>query len=518
MRTRLTPRLIIRLSFAFVVAAVLIPAVPDVDLWGHTLFGGDIVHTRTIPRTDSYAFTSDVPWVNHEWLSEVCMYVAYALGGGAGLVVLRLVLLGVLLWFAWRTLRREGVAGESALVIVMVLALVTYPRTQHVRPQLFSLAMFAALVSTLLEFDRTRAIARLIPVPLLMLIWANLHGGFIVGFAPVGIWAIACALDSDASRRVRVAPAIALVAAMAATLMNPYGFGLWKFLWRTVSTNRADIDEWWSMLSAERALLVLWSTTALIAAAGIRRQERPLSLARTGLVLVLALASFRVNRLDAFFAIASFTSFGRPLSRLLASRERTGPPKDLSRAFVTATVAAAMCTAAAVLVRAQPMSNGCVDRASWMPEQDATEFVARNHLHGRMVVFFNWGEYVLWQFGHDLTISTDGRRETVYSDRQINGHLELYRGTESGLEYFHELNADYVWLPTQCPALGRLRAEGWVEIYARDRSTILARPSVVPAGGYTEPAARCYPGPRDRTSPLSGGFWGRGHSGPSSPH
>ncbi|PYQ88153.1 MAG: hypothetical protein DMG02_18620 [Acidobacteria bacterium] len=80
MRTRLTPRLIVRLSFAFVVAAVLIPAVPDVDLWGHTLFGGDIVHSRAIPAADSYAFTSDLPWVNHEWLSEVCMYAAYALG------------------------------------------------------------------------------------------------------------------------------------------------------------------------------------------------------------------------------------------------------------------------------------------------------------------------------------------------------------------------------------------------------------------------------------------------------
>ena len=507
MRTRLTPRLIVRLSFAFVVAAVLIPAVPDVDLWGHTLFGGDIVHSRTIPATDSYAFTSDLPWVNHEWLSEVCMYAAYAIGGGSGLVALRLALLGTLIWIVWRTLRREGASGESALVVVMVFALVTYPRTQHVRPQLFSLTAFAALLSTLMAFERTRAFTRLILIPLLMLLWANLHGGFIVGFVPVGIWAAAYALDRDAPVETRLAPAIALVAAVLATLINPYGVGLWKFLWRTVSTSRGDIDEWWSILSAERALLVLWTTTALVAIAGVRWQGRPLRLPRTGVVAVLALASFRVNRLDAFFAIATFMLFGEPLSRFLTKRERASPPKEWSRALITATVAAAMCTAAVVLVRAKPESNGCVDRASWLPEQDATDFVARNHLRGRMVVFFNWGEYVLWQFRHDLTISTDGRRETVYSDRQINGHLELYRGTNSGLAYFHELNADYVWLPTQSPAVARLRAEGWLEIFARDRSTILARPSLVPAGGYVKPAARCYPGPWDRSSPLSGGFW-----------
>ena len=333
MRTRLTPRLIVRLSFAFVVAALLIPAVPDVDLWGHTLFGGDIVHSRAIPAADSYAFTSDLPWVNHEWLSEVCMYAAYALGGGSGLVALRLVLLGTLLWTSWRTLRREGVSGESALVIAMVLALVTYPRTQHVRPQLFSLTMFAVLLSTLMDFDRTRAVIRLISIPLLMLLWANLHGGFIVGFVPVGIWAVLYALDQDAPVEMRLAPAIALVAAVVATLINPYGVGLWKFLWRTVSMNRRDIDEWWSILSAERALLVLWSTTALIAIAGVRWHGRPLRWPRTGLVAVLALASFRVNRLDAFFAIATIMLFGQPLSRFLTRRERTSPRKELSRAF-----------------------------------------------------------------------------------------------------------------------------------------------------------------------------------------
>jgi hypothetical protein len=46
-----------------------------------------------------------------------------------------------------------------------------------------------------------------------------------------------------------------------------------------------------------------------------------------------------------------------------------------------------------------------------------------------------------------------------------------------------------------------------VQIYARERSAILARPALVPNGGYVMPAARCYPGPRERTSPLSAGFW-----------
>src|SRR5687768_10461603 len=164
------PALIVRIAVAIVVASVLIPAAPDVDLWGHTMFGRDIVNAGALPARDHYSFTSDLPWVNHEWLSEVLMYGAFALGGGAGLCGLRLLLLGALLGIVWRTLRRDGISIERSAATIMILALVTHPRTQHVRPQLFSLVAFAALLATLTSYDRKPVAATLLPIPALMLV------------------------------------------------------------------------------------------------------------------------------------------------------------------------------------------------------------------------------------------------------------------------------------------------------------------------------------------------------------
>src|SRR5690242_18278834 len=75
---------VIRGSVLSLLLAWLARSWADPDLWGHVRFGADILQHWLRPR-DPYSFTSDIPWVNHEWLAEVVLYLAYALGGGGGL-------------------------------------------------------------------------------------------------------------------------------------------------------------------------------------------------------------------------------------------------------------------------------------------------------------------------------------------------------------------------------------------------------------------------------------------------
>jgi hypothetical protein len=498
---------IVRICAAVIVAALIIPAVPDVDLWGHTLFGGDIVRAGAIPAVDHYSFTSDRAWINHEWLSEVFMHLAYALMGGAGLGSLRLVLLALVIWIIWREVARAGATGEAALLILTILALVTYPRTQHMRPQLFSLVMFAALLWQLNAYERTRSALRLVSIPLLMLLWANLHGGFIVGFLPIGLWMAALAFEFRVrSSNVLVAAAI-LCGSVLATLLNPYGVDLWRFLFQTVGLRRDDITEWWPMYRAGTGVLTMWLVTIGMAIAGMRLQKRQIRWHHAALVGGFALASFRVNRLDAFFAIATAMCFGQPIAAFLAQPRRRVQSRQLAPQMAIVVLVVCVCGAGAALVRAAPQRDECVDTVSWLPEQDAAAFVARNDLRGRMIVFFNWGEYVLWHFSPNLKVSTDGRRETVYSDRHIRGHLELYNGTDAGLAYVRQLNGDYIWLPKSSPAIRRLQNDGWAEIYAGSRSVILAAEPLPPVSTVGVHPTSCFPGHSGRPSPLARGLW-----------
>ena len=61
----------------------------DTDLWGHTRFGLDILRDHDLPSVDPYSFTQDKPWVNHEWLSELQMGIAYHVAGPTGLALLK---------------------------------------------------------------------------------------------------------------------------------------------------------------------------------------------------------------------------------------------------------------------------------------------------------------------------------------------------------------------------------------------------------------------------------------------
>src|SRR4051794_36726777 len=81
------------LSFA-VAAAVCARVNVDPDLWGHLRFGLDILRDRRLPVFDSYAFTQDKRWINHEWLSEVILGGSYLAGGEIGLIALKLLLVG----------------------------------------------------------------------------------------------------------------------------------------------------------------------------------------------------------------------------------------------------------------------------------------------------------------------------------------------------------------------------------------------------------------------------------------
>src|SRR5688572_26835224 len=77
---RMLTRLTHTLALAFGIAAVLTLTAltrADVDLWGHLRFGLDILETRSLHSVDPYSFTSDRPWLNHEWLAEVVIALAW---------------------------------------------------------------------------------------------------------------------------------------------------------------------------------------------------------------------------------------------------------------------------------------------------------------------------------------------------------------------------------------------------------------------------------------------------------
>ena len=457
----------------------------DADLWGHVRFGGDIL-LNGLNAGEPYSFTSDIPWINHEWFAEVIFWWAWSGAGSAGLVLLKATLLAVMLYCAWDVLRSYVLPPVAAEALFFVLVVGTWIRTSVVRPQLFSLALFAALLWTLHHVEQGRQ--RLIwLVPFLLALWINLHGGWIVGFGMFGLY---CALTILSPRRSLSVPTIAAagILSCAALFVNPYGWHMLEFIAATVGLDRSDINDW-QPLWRSGFLTGLWAVSATVAAFALFRRWRSLPLWQVAIVLTLGLVSLRVSRLDAFFAIAVAMLLGPHLGvarQTTATRRRHPAPLIAGGATALGIVAGSFSV--------QPLTCIGLD-VSWVPEREAGAFIKANRLEGRLLTWFDWGQYVIWHFGPDLLVSVDGRRETVYSERFLQTHDQLYVRPHDNASVLADMNADYAWLPLRLPLVKMLDEQGWVRIFDGPRSVVFARRpgsfvAVQPLEG-----AGCFPGP-----------------------
>src|SRR5688572_1602255 len=196
----------------------------DPDYWWHVRTGQYIVETGTLPRADIYSYTvPDRAWVTHEWLTEILLYVVQQRFGYVGNVVL-FGLLGALTALAvYATCRVRGL-GEPAAAMLMLWASGIGMASANVRPQIVTTLLLAvcALLLTLYLRGQTRA---LWPFPLLMALWVNLHGGYVIGLVLLGLTVVGQGAAWVLGRPVAPLRPLVLIAFLsgAATLISPHG-------------------------------------------------------------------------------------------------------------------------------------------------------------------------------------------------------------------------------------------------------------------------------------------------------
>lgn len=488
----------LQIALAAIVLAVFTHTRADPDLWGHVRFGEDMVDAQTVYVPEHYSFMSDRPWVNHEWLAEIVMYASYASAGGFGLVVLKLVLLLAMLAAVVTTLRQTPLSPITRALLIGLVVISTVPQANHLRPQLFSLAFFAWLLAVLVRRRRSR-FTLLLSVPM-MILWANVHGGWIVGAGTLMIWAAAGIVSCSSTRDKMTLAAIA-VSAVAATMINPYGWHLWEFLRETVGFSRPDILEWQPVYRLDFIYVVLWGLVSLALVIALQRgaANHSLDLQAIAMPLMLAVASFRVSRLQGFFAISVVMLMGSQLRSVHppAAVQLPGPKAaPWPRMAVVLVIALAIISAS---VKAASENVGCVRMDSdKLPEPSITEVIAEHALRGRMLTWFSWGEYAIWHWGREgILVSMDGRRETVYSNAAVADHLKFYFQPDARHTIVEKLQPDYIWLPAHLKVIEGLQKDGWHPIYSGDRSVLLAKTDVAdrPLKNERHTATRCFPGP-----------------------
>ena len=465
----------------------------DPDLFMNLFSARDIVAAGGLPGVDAHSFAREgLPWVDYEWLARVIQYGIFGAGGGTGLVLMRLVQALLVVAALVLAARRAG----AALPSVAVALLLCWPAVAHfflLRARVFSFVMLALLLLLAVLYRRGGRWPGWLMPPLL-LVWANLHGAYLLGLVIIGLVVVDRVLaQRRAGRDIRLGQgALIWFASAAVTFVHPAGGGIIGAVARTLTgTAGTSVSEWqpiWEHpLSATASYLLLLPLAVVVGVWwAVRRRELlwPVLLAGMAVETVLHV------RFGALLGLALVV----PCARLLTDALERIP--ENGRRWAAPSVAAAV----AVLCLVFGWAYGHRDLKlrmdpSWTPLA-AVRFIQDNGLQGDVLAEFDWSAYLIWEMP-DSRVFIDGRWDTVYPPEVDQEWTRFARFEDGWQEVLRSSGATAVLLRVgrnadstilTLPEWGKVYSDPYAVVYVRACQENAAFMSRLAAGQVTAPA------------------------------
>ena len=479
--------------------------VADEDLWNHLNLGELQLRTLAVTRIEGWSYSAPGhPFYDHEWGADVLFAWLYRLGGAPALVALKtvvgLVILAAILLAARSLVRPVGERAHPLLIaVVLVVACAALARGASFRPQLFTMAGLAVVWLLLLRADarlwdetRSRVGWELALVPLVILLWTNLHGGFVIGVALHGAFVVGVLARAIAARAWRepVPPrsALAAVAAsgmatLAATLVNPYGAELHWYLATTID-DHSRITEWMPvpLLSTTHLPFELLAVATLVCAVPWVAGRSPRSARldwRLAFIVVTLVAALRHQRHSVLFAIVAtpvlIAAAEHVRRRLLARFPRLAPRRPVFATIAVGALVVMGIQLTAVGERYARSGFAIRYEREEFPA-DAVAFLRQHGVGGNMAAQFEWGAYTLFHMGNAVRVFIDGRYEAAYPPEVIADYFAFFEHQIGWQRVLDAYPTDVVMLePTAAvipfldarPDLARVYADGTAVVYLR---------------------------------------------------
>ncbi len=495
----------------------------DGGIGWHIRTGQIIAATRAIPRVDLFSSTmSSRPWFAWEWLYDFCAGELERAAGLNGVVWLTALTIAMVFSWTFRLLVQRGVSLFLALGLVLLAAsasMVHFLARPHVMSWLFTLVWFWVLDSSELDeiandgdVTNDRRDRRLWLLPVLMLVWVNVHGGFLIGFVLLGIyWAGAAytwarlretrwedaMIKLRARRRAKHLFIIGLLTALA-TYCNPYGWRLYVHIYQYLSNRFLinHIDEFQSPNFhgvAERcfAVLILISLVAL----ALRRRRLRLG---EGLVVLFAVYSglYAVRNVPVsslLLVVVSGPLLAQDFPRLGTSVSgfwRRMRDVELSIRFHSWSVVAAVALFGIAVNGGYIGAKRLMDAhfSSQRFPVEAVNHIAAGKPWGPILAPDYWGGYLIYRLYPKTRVVVDDRHD-LYGEGFLRDYVTMIHAEQGWDRFLEEHDVCCVLAPRGSALANLLELSGsWKEVYrddvaaAFDRSLAATPPATAPPG------------------------------------
>jgi hypothetical protein len=444
------------------------------DLGWHLAAGDFIRDQGNVPFQDPWSFTTGGrQWYNVSWLWDVIASVIFQYTNFGGLIFFVIACGAVIAGLLTSVCLGSG-ASTIAVCISVLSSCLLYPAfAAHPNVYLAASANISTMLFCVMFYAICLKGTKRFLLPAIMVLWANMHGGFLLGLLVVGVFCGVALLRRDwVNFKIY---GFAGVGCFIATFINPLGWHIYEGLATVLGHfSQAYISEWWPYFqnitvpgSIPGIIYILIFIEFELRYRGYCPMEARLL---SWLFLFLGLYQFRYM---SFFFIFSTVPLALHLDRLL--------PKRLNDFGIEKSLLAAGTLAACALPLIYMQANPAPGLPQMLSEQDVL-YLQTHFPHARLLNHWNYGGILIFRTRGAVPVFVDGRAATAYPDDLLRDYFKLVGQLEINETAWDTVLAKYqidtvLWVKAH-EELRRFLVgkRGWKEAYAGLYASIYVKP------------------------------------------
>lgn len=461
----------------------------DADTGYHIRAGEYIINTLSIPKHDIFSFLTPPPaWTAHEWLSEVIMAIIHKAFGLTGVVIFFSLLIALVYYLLFKIIRIER--GNIIIAIFIVLLVLAASQIHWLaRPHIFSL-LFFLIWYYLMDAYEYKQRNYLYLLPPMMVVWVNLHGGFLAGFMLLSIYLfgniVKFLISKDSEKAVFQKKAMMLglttLVCVVASLINPYGYHILLFPFKLVS-NTFIMDHISEFLSPNfhTPIVKVFEILLLLLLAVFAISKRRLNIIEVLMVLVFTHMSLYSARYIPIFCIVVAPILMRKTQHMLDDTHGKLIPlinrKSANISEIDISSRGFLWPAAAVFIVLVLTVNGNINFKFDVKTKPvaAVAFFEKEGIQGNMFDNDEFGDYIIYAVWPKYKVFFDGRSDMYGVDR-LKEYIKVATVKPGWEEILKKYNISWIiYNANSSLSLFLMERDDWKLIYADNVANIFVK-------------------------------------------
>lgn len=480
-----------QVALVAVLGAILIVALAprlDTDFWWHLKDGQYISLHHVVPSADFMSYTlRGHAWTDHEWLAEVWLYALYRIAGLWGPIAFFAITICAMFSLVYLRMLRMGVNQVLAL-FVMAAAFIASSASWGPRIQMLTLFFLAFYMLLLQRFGVTRDRRLLFVFPGLMLIWANVHGGFVLGLAAIGLTLLGEGLnrwthrDGAWSVADLKLTALSLLGTGTVTMINPNGVRQLLYPLTFVLPNAyTNLIEESASPNFHLPVMMVFEALLLLLVASVFVARPRVNWTHLLFVLAFTHLAFSQVRNVAVWAVTISPFVALYLQASVPALRELFPNFSYRRRPVRGRVGATLnlvllaLITVVYLVEATHFVNPTTLRQAERENYPtgAIAYMRTHTLPNHVFTSYGWGGYVLWNLFPRYSDYMDSRADTLFNNRILHGYLSAYAAKPDWRTVLRDNHVDLVLVERTAPLAQVLAQDpGWRLDYGDSASVL----------------------------------------------